>query len=567
MDQIKPPKNLVLSRDSMNAALDALRAGRRVSEVVDEVAQIVSSKKVSRPRAKASSRAPKPSSHGAKSSRPSGRGRSAPALKPVQESKSGQGSTEDAEGAPLVVVKQTGDIEQTRSDLALPFEEAPRGRFKSPIIEEEAPGTGLEVVLIEDSVPEAPTRDAPEEVGSDLAKDEDVVEKVGDKRPTSLEMPAPAPARKESKASKGSAPPLPPIGKEKEVPVIPLLSAPDNDILNAEDITHQSPASVVAEIVKERMFGGALEASDPHLLALIGLLASSTREQAAFRSRPRGELGDIIREMLLMVMGLFMEVDARDHSLRESVDRWIEEARLEENLSATSDAKGNLTAARAHTQSLQAELHSALEAFKRADERTAKAQEHTKSLEAELSHTRRVLKESDERAAAAEVRSEEVLKQLSSMVETLRERDEAISQRKEVQCQYEALKVELGRLQVHLDEVNIQKEMALARVGVLEQELSTSSERIRDLASSAEESELRHQQLSHEVRTLEHKCSALLEVARHAEGKIQLKCEKRLEEYQKSDELERKIEQACEAHLQDYKDSPELKAVIVTTRT
>ena len=66
--------------------------------------------------------------------------------------------------------------------------------------------------------------------------------------------------------------------------------------------------------------------------------------------------------------------------------------------------------------------------------------------------------------------------------------------------------------------MNIQKEKALVRVEVLEQELSTSSERIKNLASSAEESKLRNQQLSHEVRTLERKCSALLEVARHAEG-------------------------------------------------
>ncbi|XP_021616553.2 uncharacterized protein LOC110617856 [Manihot esculenta] len=514
MDEIKPPKNLVLSRESMHAALDALLAGRHVSEVAAEVAQVVSAKKVSRPLARASSRAPKSSSHSARPSRPSGHGRSAPALKHVQEAKSGQGSTEDVEGAPLAVVKQAGDIGQTRTDLALPVEEAPGRRFESPIIEEEAPGTGLEIILVEDSVPRVPTRDAPEEVGSDLTKDEDVIEKVGDKRPASLEVPSPAPAQKRSKASKGSAPALPPMGKEKEVPVIPLLSAPDNDILNVEDITHQSPASVVAEIVKERMFGGVLEASDLRLLALTGLLASSTREQAAFRSRPRGELVDTIREMLLMV-------DARDHSLRESMDRRIEEARLEENLSATSDARGNLTAARAHTQSLQAELHSALEALKRADERTTEAQEHTKSLEAELSHTRRVLKESDERAAAAEIRSEEVLKQLSSLVETLRERDEAISQKDEVQRQYKALKADFEGLQVHLNK------------------------------------------LSHEVRALERKCSALLEVVRHAEDKIQLECEKRLEEYQESDELKGKIERACEAHLQDYKDSSELKAVIV----
>ena len=197
-------------------------------------------------------------------------------------------------------MKQAGDIEQTKSDPTFPFEGAPRGRLESPIIEEEAPGTGLEVILVEDSVPEAPTRDAPAPVGIGSGS-VGVIAKAGDKRPSPPETFAPAPARKKHRASKGSSPTLPPIGKEKDVPVVPLLPAPDNDILNTEDITHQSPASVVAEILRERMFGGITEASDQRLLALTGLLASSTREQASFRSRSREELGDIIREMLLMV--------------------------------------------------------------------------------------------------------------------------------------------------------------------------------------------------------------------------------------------------------------------------
>ena len=39
-----------------------------------------------------------------------------------------------------------------------------------------------------------------------------------------------------------------------------------------------------------------------------------------------------------------MEMDARDRALKDSVDRRIEEARLEENLSASSDARDNLAA-------------------------------------------------------------------------------------------------------------------------------------------------------------------------------------------------------------------------------
>ncbi|XP_043807346.1 uncharacterized protein LOC110602086 [Manihot esculenta] len=232
--------------------------------------------------------------------------------------------------------------------------------------------------------------------------------------------------------------------------------------------------------------------------------------------------GDVIEK----VMGLFMEVDARDHSLRESVNRQIEEARLDENLFATSNARDNLAAAQENSKSLQIELHAALEALKRADGRTVEALDHAKSLEAELSHTREVLKESDTRTAAAEVRCEEVLRQLSSMVETLRERDEAISQREEVQRQHEALKADFVGVQAHLDK----------------------------------ESKLHNQQLSYEIKTLEHKCSALLEEASHAEDRIQMECERRLMEYKESAELKKKIDQACEAYLQAYKDSPELKA-------
>ncbi|XP_043806300.1 ciliary rootlet coiled-coil protein 2-like [Manihot esculenta] len=235
-----------------------------------------------------------------------------------------------------------------------------------------------------------------------------------------------------------------------------------------------------------------------------------------------------------MTTGIFMEMDSQDRALMDSVDRHIKEARLEENLSATSDARSNL----------------------------ATAHEHAKSLEAELSHTRRVLKESDERAAAAEVRCEEVLKQLSSMVEALREKDEAVSQRDKVWRQYEALKADFDRAQAHLAKVKIQMKGALARVEVLEQELSKSSDRIRDLASAAEESELHNQALRHEVKTLEHRCSALLEDARLVEDRIQLECERRLMEYKESPELKKEIEQACEARLQDYKSSSEFKAKV-----
>ncbi|XP_043808393.1 uncharacterized protein LOC122722256 [Manihot esculenta] len=471
MDQIKPPKNLILSRESMDAALDALLAGQSVKEATQRVAEAISSRSVTRPPPPpASSQAPRPSSRRSKSSRPSIRSRSSSAHQSSQAPQPRRSSSERTEEAPRVISEVAEETGLMRTDPILPPVDASAVGLEVSITEEEAPGKRKEVILVDEDVEEAPTGDAPapDEVGSGLASNGGVTEKAGDK----------------------------------------------------QDITHQSPASVVAEIIKERMFGGATEASDPHLLALTGLLASSTREQAAFRSRPRGELGDTIREMLLMV-------DARDHSLQESVDRRVEEARLEENLSTTSDARGNLAA----------------------------AHEHAKSLEAELSHARRVLKESDERAVAAEVRCEEVLKHLSSAMDALHERDEAVSQKEEVQRQHEQLKVKF-------DAVLAQKSEAVARVVVLKQELSKQANSVKGLTLAAEESKLQNQQLCQQVKALEMRCLALLEEVKLAEDRVQLEVEKCLKEYKESPELKKEIQQACEAHLQDYRSSSEFKAKI-----
>ncbi|XP_021621496.1 uncharacterized protein LOC110621528 [Manihot esculenta] len=256
------------------------------------------------------------------------------------------------------------------------------------------------------------------------------------------------------------------------------------------------------------MFGGVAEASNPRLLALTGLLASSTQEQVAFRSWSREQLGDTTREMLLMAMGIFMEIDARDRALKDSVDRRIEEARLEENLSATSDARSNLAATQEHSKSLQVELSTALEALKRADGR----------------------------AAAAEISRDKALEQLSSLEEVRKERDEATRQKEEVQHQHELLKADFEGAQAHCEAVMAQREEALARVVVLEQELVKQADNFKDLTLEAETTKLQNQ--------------------------VQLECEKRLWEYKESAELKREIEQACEAHLQIYKDSYELKTKI-----
>ncbi|XP_043805268.1 uncharacterized protein LOC122721494 [Manihot esculenta] len=475
MDQIKPPKNLILSRESMNTALDALRAGRSMKEATQEVAKTISTKTVGKPLAPPSSRAPKPSTRGTRPAR-SHSSRSSSAIQPPRASRSPQTSAEGAKKAPKDTAGSSVGAEPEGANSTLPFGEAPEERIETPVTEETAPGDEARVILMDEDVREAAGEDAlvirdilvkatetrvaedalPQKESSGVS--EEVSGRMASKRP--LHSDAPASAPKKFQAPRRPDPALPPLEKKK-TSVVPLLSASNNDILNAEDITHQSPASAVAEMIRERMFGGITAASDPRLLALSGLLASSTQEQTAFRARSREDLGNTARELLLMVTSIFMEMDARDRTLKESVDRRIEEARLEENLSATSDVRGNLAVVREDYRSLKFDLHMALEARKKAEGETAEAQKHAQSLEAELSHVRRVLKESDERSATAEVRCEEVLKQLSSTVDALREKDEAVSQKEEVQHQNEQLKADF-------DAASAQRNEALARVVVLE---------------------------------------------------------------------------------------------------
>ncbi|XP_043816057.1 uncharacterized protein LOC110623175 [Manihot esculenta] len=481
------------------------------------MAEVISSKSASQPPPPpVSSQALRPSSRHSKSSRPSSRSRSSSAPQSTQAPRSPRAPTEGVKKVSRVASKSAESTELARTDPALPSVEVLEVRSEASVAEEGAPEKRMEVISTGEGAQEVSLKvvPTPEGTGPSPTDGGSVVEKVGAKRPAPTKVSTPVPVPKKSRASRRPAPTLPSLEKKKEAPVVPLLSAPDNDILSAEDITHQFPASVVAEIIKERMFGGVTEASDPRLLALTGLLASSTREQAVFRSRPREELGDTIREMLLMVMGLFMEVDARDHSLRESVDLRIEEARLEENLSATSDVRGNLAAAREHSRSLQIELRTALEALKRVDGRTTEAEEQRNKA----------------------------LKQLSSLKEIQRERDEALSQKEEVQRQHESLKT-------NFDVVLAQSEEALARAVVLEQELTKRANNENDLALAVETSKLQNQHLCQEVKVLKKRCAALLEDAKHAEDKIQLECEERLREYKESAELKGEIQQACEAHL------------------
>lgn len=128
-----------------------------------------------------------------------------------------------------------------------------------------------------------------------------------------------------------------------------------------------------------------------------------------------------------------------------------------------------------------------------------------------------------------------------------------------------------------------QREETLARIVVLEQELSKRDEDLKGLTLAAEESRLEQQQLCQEVKVLEGRCSTLLEDAKLIKDKIWLACEeclqkckgsaelkakidqacqRCLQEYKDSSKLQTKIRQACEDHLKRYKDSPELKAKI-----
>ncbi|XP_021629665.1 uncharacterized abhydrolase domain-containing protein DDB_G0269086-like [Manihot esculenta] len=370
MDQIKPPKNFTLSRESMNAALDALRAGRSVGETTQRVAEVISTR-------------------------------------------SQRAFTEGAKKAPRVTARPVEGTELVKTDV-------PEERFETSATKERAPEGGMEIIPAGESAQGAsvevtPVTEEGEPGPVDDAVSEGAMKGVGSKRLPPSKVLAPAPASKKSRTSKRPDPALPPLEKKKETSVVPLLSAPDNDILNVEDITHQSPASVVAKILRERIFGGVTEALDPHLLALTGLL----------------------------LMGLFMKVDARDESNRSTVDRQVEEAHLEENLIATSDARGHLAA----------------------------AQGHLKTLREELAHTKEALKGADKRAAAAEVHRDEVLKQLSSLEEAQKDRDEA-------RCQHESLKADF-------DAVLAQKDEALARVVHLSQEVEALKKRCAALLEDA----------------------------------------------------------------------------------
>lgn len=304
MDGIKFPKNFDLSRENMHAIFDAFGDGRSVTEIAAELAQAASSKKISRPPVKASSRTSKPSSRSTKLARSSSHGGSSSTSTLAEGFRSVPASSEVVRETSLAVVEQTQATGQVGQGAVRSTEEALGGKFKSPVEDKEISRTGMEIVLLEDQSPEVSGEGAPAPVMTEPEGSEGVPSKTGGKRPTPSGTPVPSPARKKSRTAVGPSPPLPPIGKGKGISAVPSSSPTDN-ILDLSSISLESPASAVAALLRERMFGGITEASDPRLLALTGHLASSTKEQVSFQSRSREELGSTIGEMLLMVSYFF----------------------------------------------------------------------------------------------------------------------------------------------------------------------------------------------------------------------------------------------------------------------
>ncbi|XP_021593136.1 uncharacterized protein LOC110600578 [Manihot esculenta] len=190
------------------------------------------------------------------------------------------------------------------------------------------------------------------------------------------------------------------------------------------------------------------------------------------------------------------------------------------------------------------------------------AQGRLKDLENELVWIWDAVKRADERTAVAESRCDEVSAHLSSLEEIRRERDEVVAQRDDAWSECEVLRADRDNAQAQFETVKSQREEALARVIVLEQELSKRIEDLKGLTLATEELKLQNQQLCQEVKVLDVRCSALLEDAKLTEDKVRLACEERLQEYKGSVELKAEIDQACQRCLQEYKDSSELQTEI-----
>lgn len=78
--------------------------------------------------------------------------------------------------------------------------------------------------------------------------------KTAGKRALPVEIPPAAPASKRARPPRLATPALPSLERGK-APLGLLTFAPGDGVLNADEITPQSPASIVVHLLRERMFG------------------------------------------------------------------------------------------------------------------------------------------------------------------------------------------------------------------------------------------------------------------------------------------------------------------------
>ncbi|XP_021600730.1 tropomyosin-1, isoforms 33/34-like [Manihot esculenta] len=223
MDQIKPSKNFTLSRESINAALDAFRAGRSVGEATQEVAQVISSRSGDRSAApvRAPSQEPKSSSKGphSRASKPSGRSKPRAASQPPAASQSGQSSV--LTSSELVVTReQCWVVLPIGAEVTPATTDAPPKSAKAVPAEGVVSGDGGVVALASEVAPAVEDEAGPTDgviykgeakSGSDPAASHPQEATAGDavtprgvagKRALPSDAPVAAPAPKRSRASR-----------------------------------------------------------------------------------------------------------------------------------------------------------------------------------------------------------------------------------------------------------------------------------------------------------------------------------------------------------------------------
>lgn len=106
-----------------------------------------------------------------------------------------------------------------------------------------------------------------------------VIEGAAGKRARTSEPISKGKATKRARAAE-PAKTVPPFSTDKGKGVVEfLLSAPDNEFLNAAEVTPKSTPASAAKELRNKMFGGTPNASDPDFLALVSHLSCSTRQQ------------------------------------------------------------------------------------------------------------------------------------------------------------------------------------------------------------------------------------------------------------------------------------------------